>query len=329
MLHRLLLRIDPERAHVIALHALRIATPLVRLVPQRVDHVLEVHAFGRVHSSPLGVAAGLDKDARVFEALGLLGFGHVEIGTVTLDPQPGNERPRIFRRRAERALVNRMGFPSEGAEAVATRLERRPKGLVIGANVSRRRDGSLAEAAAAARRLAPLVDYLVVNVSSPNTPGLRDLQSVERLREVVEAVRPAVGDTPLLVKIAPDLADDDVVAIAHLARELRLEGIVATNTTIVHDGPQGGLSGPPLRARSLEVLRLLRANVDDDVVLVSVGGVETADDVLERIDAGATLVQAYTAFVYGGPRWPSRVNRELAKRLRKRVAKSDNRAKGW
>ncbi len=197
---------------------------------------------------------------------------------------------------------------------MAARLERlRRDGLVVGANVSKGRDRPISEAADAARLLAPLVDYVVVNVSSPNTPGLRDLQAVGQLREVLAAVQDAAGATPVLVKIAPDLADEDVVAIAELVHELRVDGVVATNTTVAHDGPQGGRSGRPLRDRSLEVLRLLRAHVGADVTLVSVGGVETARDVRERIDAGATLVQAYTAFVYGGPSWPSRVNRELAK----------------
>ncbi len=318
MLHRLLFRLDAERAHEIAACALRVLGRLPFWV--RVDPVLSVDALGRTHRTPLGVAAGFDKNGTTFAGLGRLGFGHVEVGTITLEAQQGNERPRIFRRRAERALVNRMGFPNDGATRIAARLARRPKGLVVGANVSKRRDVSLDDAPEDCRKVARAVlgrcDYLVVNVSSPNTPGLRDLQQVERLRDVLAAVRAEAGETPLLVKISPDLDDADVDAIADLAVELELAGIVATNTTIAHDGPQGGLSGPPLSERSLAILARLHARVGDRMTLVSVGGVSSGADAWERIRAGATLVQAYTGFVYGGPRWPSRVDRELARLVR-------------
>jgi dihydroorotate dehydrogenase len=316
--HRLLFRLDAERAHELAARALRVRGRLP--FGARVDPILAIDALGRPHRTPLGVAAGFDKNGTTFAGLGKLGFGHVEVGTITLAPQAGNDRPRIFRRLGERALVNRMGFPNDGADRISARLLRRPRGLVVGANVSKRRDASLDEAPedcrAVARAVVGRCDYLVVNVSSPNTPGLRDLQQVERLRDVLLAVREEVGETPLLVKISPDLEDDDVDAIADLAVELGLAGIVATNTTIAHDGPQGGLSGPPLRAQSLALLRRLHARVGDHITLVSAGGVSSGADAWERICAGATLVQAYTGFVYGGPRWPSRVNRELAHLVR-------------
>ncbi|HVW89825.1 MAG TPA: quinone-dependent dihydroorotate dehydrogenase [Gaiellaceae bacterium] len=318
MLHRLLFRLDAERAHELASRALR----LVGRQPfrMRVDPVLALEALGVSHRTPLGVAAGFDKDAATFAGLGRLGFGHVEVGTVTLEPQPGNDRPRIFRHVEERALVNRMGFPSAGAHAVARRLARRRAGLVVGANLSKRKAASLDEApadcAATAHVLAPLADYLVVNVSSPNTPGLRELQQLDRLRDVLVAVQRKAAATPLLVKISPDLADDEIDAIADLARELRLAGIVAVNTTVAHEHEQGGLSGPALRARSLEVLARLHARVGSELVLVSVGGVSGARDVWDRIRAGATLVQAYTGFVYGGPLWPARTNRALAALVR-------------
>ena len=338
MLYRLLYalvlrRLPPETTHAAAARGVALAQRLGLLrVLGRPDPVLAVDALGLRFPSPLGVAAGVDKDAGWFEGLGALGFGSVEVGTVTPRAQAGNPRPRVRRLTADRALQNSMGFPNPGAEAVAARLERRRPGpTVVGVNVGRSK-GASAEAAAGdyratVRRLAPLADYLVLNVSSPNTPGLRDLQAVEPLRGIVAAVREALAelglDRPVLVKIAPDLADEDVDAIADLALELALDGIVATNTTVSRAGlrspgvpAEGGVSGAPLKARSLEVLRRLRARTGGRLVLVSAGGVETADDVWERLQAGATLVQSYTGFVYGGPGWPRRVNRELARRLR-------------
>lgn len=295
------------------------------------DSRLEVRALGLRFSSPLGVAAGVDKDASWFEGLGMLGFGHVEVGTVTASAQSGNPRPRVFRLVSDRALLNRMGFPNPGAAAVAERLAgRRSGGTVVGVNVGR--SASAEDAAAdyrrAVRQLAPAADYLVVNVSSPNTPGLRDLQAAERLGPLigeVQAELASVGrEVPLLLKISPDLSDEQLDELADLAVELGLAGLIAVNTTIdrgvlgsskraAEAIEGGGVSGAPLKARSVEVLRRLHARVGSELVLISVGGVETADDVLERIRAGATLVQAYTGFVYGGPTWPRRINRDLAR----------------
>ncbi|HEU0018974.1 MAG TPA: quinone-dependent dihydroorotate dehydrogenase, partial [Thermoleophilaceae bacterium] len=271
-----------------------------------------------------------------FAGLGDLGFGHVEVGTVTARAQAGNAKPRVGRLPRDRALYNRMGFPNPGAEAFARRLAARPRHVVVGVNVGKSMDVELADAAAdyraTVRLLAPLADYLVINVSSPNTPGLRSMQSVDELRGLVDAVRDelrAVGHSPpLLVKIAPDLSDDDVDAIADYAVDAGLDGIVAVNTTIdtavlEHSSPAeraavyGGISGAPLKRRAVAVLRRLRDRAGDDLVLISVGGIETADDAWERIAAGATLVQAYTGFVYGGPLWPRRINRELAQRARR------------
>jgi dihydroorotate dehydrogenase len=330
-------RFDAERVHVGASRALAaaIAIPGVgagvrRLLAPR-DERLRVHALGLDFPSPLGVAAGFDKDARTVDGLAALGFGCIEIGTVTAQAQPGNERPRIFRLPADRALVNRMGFPNSGAQAVAQRL-RGGRGVVVGVNVGRTKTVGPAAAAgdygACVRMLAPLADYLVLNVSSPNTPGLRDMQAIEPLRQLIVAVRAELPEgLPLLVKIAPDLADADIDAIARLAAEQRLAGLIATNTTIGRDGLHsdaaaieaaggGGLSGAPLRNRSLEVLRRLRAQLGADVALISVGGIETPQDVLERVRAGASLVQAYTGFIYGGPLWAWRLNRGLVRLLR-------------
>jgi dihydroorotate dehydrogenase len=302
------------------------------------DPVLRVRALGLEFPGPLGLAAGFDKDARGTRALAALGFGFVEVGTVTARAQPGNPRPRMFRLAADRALVNRMGFNNSGAAAAASRLRRsRGRGPVVGVNIGKTRvvpdEEAAADYAASARAVAGVADYVVVNVSSPNTPGLRDLQATDRLRPVLVAVRAALEEAargrrvPLLVKIAPDLADADVDAVADLALELGLDGIIATNTTVSRDGlaspvaevaaaGAGGLSGPPLRARALAVLARLRARAGDGLVLIAAGGIETPDDAWERLRTGATLVQAYTGFIYGGPLWPRRIHAGLARRAR-------------
>lgn len=333
-----LARVPPERAHAASLQLLNLATarPRPRALLRRLTHVddelIEVRALGLRFPSPLGVAAGLDKDAEHFQGLGALGFGFVEVGTLTPRPQAPNPPPILARVPRERALLNRMGFPNKGAEAAARRLAGRGPRVIVGANVGKNRDTALERApedyAQAARVLAPHADYLVVNVSSPNTPGLRDLQAAANLRPLLLAVKAEVGERPLLVKISPDMDDQELDAVAELALELELAGIVATNTTVsrgvLRTSPEqlerlawaegGGVSGAPLKARSLEVLRRLRARVGGRLVLVSVGGVESAADVFERVLAGATLVQAYTGFVYGGPAWPRAINLELAAR---------------
>jgi len=334
----ILTRLPPERAHAAAFAALDTLTarPRPRALLRRLTHLddelITVRALGLSFPSPLGVAAGLDKDAAHFEGLGALGFGFVEVGTLTPRPQVANQPPILARVPRDRALLNRMGFPNKGAEAAARRLAGRRSPTIVGANVGKNRETPLEQAAddyaEAARTLAPCADYLALNVSSPNTPGLRELQAAENLRPLVQAVRDVVGERPVLVKISPDMSDAEVDAVADLALELGLAGIVATNTTLRRDGLStpatqvetlawpdgGGVSGAPLKARSLEVLRRLRARVGDRLVLISVGGVESADDVWERVLAGATLVQVYTGFVYGGPAWPRAVNLELARR---------------
>ena len=261
-----------------------------------------------------------------------LGFGFVEVGTVTAQPQPGSPRPRLFRLTADRALSNRMGFNNDGAVAIADRLRKRKRpGFVVGVNIGKTKvvpgEEAIEDYVASARAVRDVADYVVVNVSSPNTPGLRDLQAVDRLKPLLIAVRAELAHIPLLVKIAPDLADEDVDAVAGLALELKLDGIIATNTTISRDNlttpageveaaGAGGLSGPPLRDRSLQVLKRLHEKAGDQLVLIAVGGIDAPDDAWERLRAGATLLQAYTGFVYGGPFWPRLVNRELARRAR-------------
>ncbi|MEU1417512.1 quinone-dependent dihydroorotate dehydrogenase [Streptomyces sp. NPDC005731] len=338
-------RMDPERAHRLAFRWIRLAVrvPVLRtlvaavLAPRHKE--LRTEAFGLRMHGPFGLAAGFDKNAVAIDGMSMLGFDHVEIGTVTGEPQPGNPKKRLFRLVPDRALINRMGFNNDGSLAVARRLATRTPVFrtVVGVNIGKTKVVPEAEAAQdyvkSTERLAAHADYLVVNVSSPNTPGLRNLQATEALRPLLTAVREAADRTvpgrrvPLLVKIAPDLADEDVDAVADLAVELGLDGIIATNTTIAREGlgltsepalvkEAGGLSGGPLRARSLEVLRRLYARVGDRIVLVGVGGIQDAEDAWQRILAGATLVQGYSAFVYEGPFWGRAIHKGLAARLR-------------
>ncbi|MCW5254067.1 MULTISPECIES: quinone-dependent dihydroorotate dehydrogenase [unclassified Streptomyces] len=338
-------RLDPERAHHLAFRWIQRAArvPVLRtfaaaaLAPRHKE--LRTEALGLRMHGPFGLAAGFDKNAAAVDGLAMLGFDHVEIGTVTGEPQPGNPRQRLFRLVGDRALINRMGFNNDGSRVVAARLASRTAVFrtVVGVNIGKTKvvpeEEAVADYVTSAERLAPHADYLVVNVSSPNTPGLRDLQAVDHLRPLLTAVREAADRAvparrvPLLVKIAPDLADDDIDAVADLAVELGLDGIIATNTTIARAGlgltsapglvqETGGLSGAPLKERSLEVLRRLYARVGDRITLVGVGGVETAEDAWQRILAGATLVQGYSAFIYQGPFWTRAVHKGLAARLR-------------
>ncbi|MCA5895017.1 quinone-dependent dihydroorotate dehydrogenase [Isoptericola sp. NEAU-Y5] len=335
-------RMDPERAHELAFKAIAAAgsVPLLRDVVQgAVAPYLgrglggpgSIEALGRTVPAPFGLAGGFDKNARAVRGLTMLGFGFVEIGTVTPRPQPGNERPRMWRELDLRGVRNRMGFNNDGAEAAARRLRElrsTPAGraVVVGANIGKNKTTPAAEAAAdyaaCARELAPWADYLVVNVSSPNTPGLRDLQTTAELRPILVAAREAADAAtaaagrprvPLLVKIAPDLADEDVDAAADLVLELGLDGVVAVNTTIGHDRGPGGLSGPPLLERGLAVVARLRRRLGSEPVIIGVGGISGADDVRAYLRAGADLTQGYTAFIYSGPLWPSRVNRSLTR----------------
>jgi dihydroorotate dehydrogenase len=345
----LLRRLPAEAAHRAGFWLIRaaasvpgVAWALRRALGPR-DPALRVRALGLDFPGPLGLAAGFDKDGEGVAGLGALGFGFVEVGTVTALAQPGNPKPRMFRFPDERALVNRMGFNNHGAAALAFRLRAlrgRPgdggeRGYrpIIGVNIGKSKvvseDEAVADYVTSARLVADVADYVVVNVSSPNTPGLRDLQSVDKLRPLLTAVRSALDEAsprrrvPLLVKIAPDLADADIDAVADLALELGLDGIIATNTTVSREGLRdsaavaavgpGGMSGAPLKLRALEVLRRLHARTGDRLVLIAAGGIETADDARDRLAAGATLLQAYTAFIYHGPFWPRRIHAGLAR----------------
>lgn len=333
-LRRVLFQAPPERIHMLVFAALRAATATeatrhgLRHALAPSDPILASTVFGVRFPAPLGLAAGFDKDGLGLNTWGAMGFGYAEIGTVTAQPQPGNPEPRLFRLPADRGLLNRMGFNNSGAGQLALRLARHHPDVPIGVNIGKSKitppERAAEDYAESARLLGPLASYLVVNVSSPNTPGLRDLQAVESLRPILAAVL-AETSTPVLVKIAPDLSDSDVDAVADLAVELGLAGIVATNTTVSRSGLRtphvadlgpGGVSGPPVAARALEILRRLYARVGSRLALIGVGGIETADDAWERITAGASLLQGYTGFVYGGGLWAKHIHDGIAQRLR-------------
>jgi dihydroorotate dehydrogenase len=327
LLRPLFFRLEPERAHYLAmdlLGALR-AVPGGRGLQRALFGVdppasAAVEAFGLRFPHPVGLAAGFDKDARWVDALADLGFAFVEIGTVTPRPQPGNPKPRLFRLPADKALVNRMGFNNGGADAAAERLARRRSRVIVGGNIGKNKDTPNDRATddyrAAFRALHPVVDYLVVNVSSPNTPGLRALQDREpltRLLATLQEDNAATGTPkPVLLKIAPDLGEGQLEDLVALTRETGTAGLIVANTTVARDGLRtpaarleaigaGGLSGDPVRDRSTELIRRVRALAGPELPIVGVGGIRTAEHVREKLDAGATLVQVWTGFVYEGP----------------------------
>ncbi|MGO1173776.1 MAG: quinone-dependent dihydroorotate dehydrogenase [Actinomycetaceae bacterium] len=325
--------VDAEQAHVLALRAIALAgrvEPLRRLLRATVGRRPDVPLAPAPHGplarqvpAAVGLAAGMDKNGRSILGLDALGFGFVEVGTVTARAQPGNPRPRAWRHPELHALRNAMGFNNDGADALAERLRRlrstrKGRGVVVGVNIGKSRVTPVEDAVAdheySARALARWADYLVVNVSSPNTPGLRSLQAVDSLRPILTAVQSAADEAagrrvPLLVKIAPDLADDDVDAVTGLALELGLAGVAATNTTIDHDLGAGGLSGAPLTERSRAVVRRLRRKIGPGPLIIGVGGIGSVDDARDMIVAGADLVQVYTSFVEQGPVLPGRLAR--------------------
>jgi dihydroorotate dehydrogenase len=326
-------RFDPEQVHHVVASGLNLAQRLgiTRLFRLEDKKTRRVSAFGLSFNGPFGLAAGFDKDGTMILALADLGFSHIEVGTVTALAQPGNEKPRLFRLTADRALVNRMGFNNQGSAKLAQRLSdlrSTHKNLpVIGVNIGKSKltpiEDAVMDYGTSTALLAPVADYLAVNVSSPNTPGLRSLQSVDSLKPILEEVLSKAQGKPVLVKIAPDLTDEEVREIAELAVSLGLAGVIATNTTVSREKLRtdsarlskigaGGLSGLPVAERSLEVLRILNQSIAGRIDIVSVGGVESTADVQSRLDLGAALVQGYTGFVYRGPFWARRINRELA-----------------
>ena len=322
---RALRMVGAEAAHAITVHALK--TGLARPVGRRTPANLATIAMGLKFSSPLGLAAGYDKNAEVADAFLRFGVGFVEVGTITLRPQGGNPKPRLYRLTSDRAVINRMGFNNNGLEFAAARLAARQKNSgIIGANIGPNwdSDDAPADCAQCAQTLAPLVDFLVVNVSSPNTPGLRDMQGPERLDAMVQAVLGALDaagtKTPVLVKIAPDLDPAGCKGIARVALDRSIDGLVVGNTSIGlrdnlrsrYAGQVGGLSGAPLFSLSTRVLADMYRLTGGRVTLIGVGGISSGADVYEKIRAGASLTELYTALVYNGPGLIGRIHTELA-----------------
>jgi len=319
--------IDAETAHRATLKLLSCA-PLPPAASD--DPVLATTLFGKSLSNPVGLAAGFDKNAEVPDAMLRLGFGFVEVGGITPKPQPGNPRPRVFRLPEDRAVINRMGFNNDGLEVAAKRLEaRRGRSGIVAANLGANKDSAdrPGDYAISYQRLAPLVDFAVINVSSPNTPGLRNLQGRDELAALLTRLQPLHEklQTPLLVKIAPDLAEEDIRDVAELALQFKLDGIVATNTTIsrpaslrsAYRGETGGLSGAPVFETSTAVLKQLYGHVGGRIPLIGVGGISSGAQAYAKIRAGASAVQLYSALVYEGPGLVSRIKRELAALLKR------------
>jgi dihydroorotate dehydrogenase len=315
LLRPLLFLLDPEQAHHFAMSALASTGPSLRRVLRHRDPRLERTVFGVRFPNPVGLAAGFDKNAVALAAWEALGFGFAEVGTITARAQPGNPKPRLFRFPAQRAILNRLGFNNDGADAIASRLRRIHNGsswphIPVGINLGKSRVTPIEEATAdyllSFERLHHYGDYFVLNVSSPNTPGLRALQDRQSLTELLDTIqRRNTTAKPVLVKIAPDLTWEAIEEILSLAADHHLSGIVATNTTIDHSslppGParQGGLSGDPLRARSTEIVRFIAER--SELPIIAVGGISSVDAALEKFDAGAALIQLYTGFIYEGP----------------------------
>lgn len=321
----LLRRLEPERAHALAVAALRIAPLWHRRAPP--DAVLATRALGLDFQNPLGLAAGFDKNAGALPALARLGFGFVEAGTVTLRPQPGNPRPRVFRLTEDRGVINRLGFNGAGSDAFSANVARSRIAVPLGVNLGINKDSRDPEAdyAALAARLAPHASYLTINVSSPNTPGLRALQAGEQLSRIIAAVQGALtSPVPLLVKVAPDLPEGGLAEIMETCLARQVQGLIISNTTVsrppglrsAHAAEPGGLSGAPLFPLSTMMLARARLIAGSKLVLVGVGGIETGAHALTKIKAGASLLQLYTAFAYGGPARLVAILAELAALLR-------------
>ena len=321
----LLFRLDPERAHALSIAALK---ALPRRTP-RLTPTLATKVAGLTFPNPVGLAAGYDKNAEVFGPLLGLGFGFVEVGTLTPRAQPGNAKPRMFRLPEDRAVINRLGFNNHGQPDAFARLgEPRRHRDVVGANIGANKDrddaGRIADYAEGVRAMSPVADYITVNISSPNTPGLRGLQDAGPLRELLAAIRSArpANGPPIFLKVAPDLAQGEPAQIVRAAIDHGIDALIVSNTTITrpplrspHASESGGLSGEPLKALALDTLRRFRSVSGGAIPLIAAGGIATADDAWERIRAGASLVQLYSAMIYGGPGLPSRIVRGLEQRL--------------
>ena len=331
----LLFQYDPENIHHFVTGGLRRANriwgakSLMRNVFQIADQRLEKEVMGLKFKNPVGLAAGFDKNADLVEELAEFGFGFIEVGTVTPLPQPGNDKPRMFRLPADEALINRMGFNNQGVDVVAERLRRvKRNGLIIGGNIGKNKitpnEEAVSDYIKCFDRLFDVVDYFVVNVSSPNTPGLRELQEKEPLMHILNTLqqrnRKNNISRPILLKIAPDLTNAQLDDIVEIVQTTGIAGVIATNTTISRENlvsaealktEAGGLSGKPVKVRSTEVIRYLAARSNRSFVIIGVGGIHSAEDALEKLDAGATLVQIYTGFIYEGPGLVKQINKSV------------------
>lgn len=332
----LVFKLDPEKAHYLTFDLLKLGlgNGLFRSIGKsfyRFEHpALEKELFGLKFKNPVGLAAGLDKDAKVFNELAALGFGFIEVGTLTPKPQPGNDKPRLFRLPKDEAIINRMGFNNEGVDAAVQRLKNRKTDAIIGGNIGKNKvtpnEDAIKDYEYCFNALFDVVDYFVVNVSSPNTPNLRDLQDKEPLTNLLNHLQKLnnakAKRKPLLLKIAPDLTDSQLDDIIDIVATTKIDGIIATNTTIAREPLSydkqkieaigvGGLSGKPLTKRSTEVIRYLKTKSGNAFPVIGVGGIHSAGDAIEKLKAGADLIQLYTGFIYEGPKLISGINKEI------------------
>jgi len=334
IIKRILFFLDPEKAHFYTLFSLNLLLKIpfakywLRNRSVVEDQSLKKVVWGIEFPNPVGLAAGFDKDGKYFELMSHLGFGFIEIGTVTPIPQEGNEKPRLFRLPQDQALINRMGFNNDGMVAMKERLKgRKDKKIIIGGNIGKNKntpnEDAINDYILCFDTLYPYVDYFVVNVSSPNTPGLRELQEKKPLTELLTALKKKNQNTgsprPILLKIAPDLSDEQLDDIIDIVISTRIDGIIATNTTTNRSSltvdtssiGNGGLSGEPLKERSNEVIRYIHKRSEGKIIIIGVGGIMTKEDAKEKLDAGATLIQIYTGLIYGGPFLVADINRHL------------------
>jgi dihydroorotate dehydrogenase len=341
LIRPLLFLLDPEKAHHFTFSSLKFSFKLpgmgvlLKKLYNIEDTRLEKVVFGIRFKNPIGLAAGLDKDALLINELSALGFGFIEIGTLTPKAQPGNDKPRLFRLKKDNALINRMGFNNHGLESAVQRLKKRKPGVIIGGNIGKNKltpnDDAIKDYELCFEALYNYVDYFVVNVSSPNTPGLRALQEKEPLKALLSAVKSKnllkSFPKPILLKIAPDLNNDQLNDIIEIMKEVKIDGLIATNTTIGRENlltekveiekiGAGGLSGKPLASRSTEVIRYLYDRLGEAFPIIGVGGIHSEKDALEKLEAGASLIQLYTGFIYEGPGLVKRINKAILRKIR-------------
>lgn len=339
LLKPILFLISPEKAHrlTVGLFKFLCAIPgfkfLFRANYVYKDDSLKRNLFGLTFDNPVGLAAGFDKDAEVIDEFSNLGFGFIEIGTITPKGQPGNEKPRLFRLQKDEALINRMGFNNSGMDAALERLKKRKSNIILGGNIGKNKvtpnEQATDDYLKSFHKLHDYVDYFVVNVSSPNTPNLRELQEKEPLKQLLKTLKDAnqqkAVQRPILLKIAPDLTDSQLDDIIEIVQEVKLDGLIATNTTIDRSGLKtdqkeldsigmGGLSGRPVKKRSTEIIRYINQKSDGQITIIGVGGIHSAEDAIEKLEAGASLVQLYTGFIYEGPALIKRINKKLTKK---------------